>query len=130
MFFPYNWPLLTKGLFSHGEGLNINHHACSMRVGDFKVIIKNYKPTFPHDVFHHRTNIALNTKAMVQAPAKIQKVTAGPQAGNMYPKAAVTPKPKAHPMLTVKVELNPLQLSVNISPMKVLGMMPKPAKIR
>uniref|UniRef100_A0A2H1WPV1 SFRICE_020758 n=1 Tax=Spodoptera frugiperda TaxID=7108 RepID=A0A2H1WPV1_SPOFR len=33
----YKWPLLTKGLFSHGEGLSINHHACSMRVGDFKL---------------------------------------------------------------------------------------------
>uniref|UniRef100_A0A2H1WUB4 SFRICE_028968 n=1 Tax=Spodoptera frugiperda TaxID=7108 RepID=A0A2H1WUB4_SPOFR len=38
------WPLLTKGLFSHGEGLSINHHACSMRVGDFKLKIRNYKP--------------------------------------------------------------------------------------
>uniref|UniRef100_A0A2H1VKI4 SFRICE_021956 n=1 Tax=Spodoptera frugiperda TaxID=7108 RepID=A0A2H1VKI4_SPOFR len=26
-----NWPLLTKSLFSHGEGLSINHHTCSMR---------------------------------------------------------------------------------------------------
>uniref|UniRef100_A0A2H1VUU5 SFRICE_026141 n=1 Tax=Spodoptera frugiperda TaxID=7108 RepID=A0A2H1VUU5_SPOFR len=39
----YKWPLLTKGLSSHGEGLSINHHACSM-IGDFKLLIRNYKP--------------------------------------------------------------------------------------
>uniref|UniRef100_A0A2H1VYS3 SFRICE_023182 n=1 Tax=Spodoptera frugiperda TaxID=7108 RepID=A0A2H1VYS3_SPOFR len=27
------WPLLTRGLFSYGEGLRIKHHACSMRGG-------------------------------------------------------------------------------------------------
>uniref|UniRef100_A0A2H1V8K1 SFRICE_010146 n=1 Tax=Spodoptera frugiperda TaxID=7108 RepID=A0A2H1V8K1_SPOFR len=40
----YNWPLLTKVLFSHGEGLSINHHALAMRVGDFRLIIRYYKP--------------------------------------------------------------------------------------
>uniref|UniRef100_A0A2H1VJ29 SFRICE_018916 n=1 Tax=Spodoptera frugiperda TaxID=7108 RepID=A0A2H1VJ29_SPOFR len=40
------WPLLTKALFSHGEGLSINHHACSMRVGDFKLIIEVVSPGF------------------------------------------------------------------------------------
>uniref|UniRef100_A0A2H1VK78 SFRICE_022633 n=1 Tax=Spodoptera frugiperda TaxID=7108 RepID=A0A2H1VK78_SPOFR len=40
----YKWPLLTKGLFSHAEGLNINHHACSMRVGYFKLVIRKHKP--------------------------------------------------------------------------------------
>uniref|UniRef100_A0A2H1WM88 SFRICE_027526 n=1 Tax=Spodoptera frugiperda TaxID=7108 RepID=A0A2H1WM88_SPOFR len=39
---PYKWPYLTKGLFSHGVGLSINYHACSMRVGDFKLMIRNY----------------------------------------------------------------------------------------
>uniref|UniRef100_A0A2H1W8N7 SFRICE_012613 n=1 Tax=Spodoptera frugiperda TaxID=7108 RepID=A0A2H1W8N7_SPOFR len=48
---PYKWPLLTKGLFSHGEGLSINHYTCSMQVVDFKLIIRNYKLRFPHDVF-------------------------------------------------------------------------------
>uniref|UniRef100_A0A2H1WKH3 SFRICE_007588 n=1 Tax=Spodoptera frugiperda TaxID=7108 RepID=A0A2H1WKH3_SPOFR len=28
----YKWPLLTKGLLLHREGLSINHHACSIRV--------------------------------------------------------------------------------------------------
>uniref|UniRef100_A0A2H1V3A5 SFRICE_014155 n=1 Tax=Spodoptera frugiperda TaxID=7108 RepID=A0A2H1V3A5_SPOFR len=28
----YKLPILTKGLFSHGEGLSINHHCCLMRV--------------------------------------------------------------------------------------------------
>uniref|UniRef100_A0A2H1WYT9 SFRICE_013233 n=1 Tax=Spodoptera frugiperda TaxID=7108 RepID=A0A2H1WYT9_SPOFR len=28
----YKWPLLTKGVFSHGESLSFNHHACSMRL--------------------------------------------------------------------------------------------------
>uniref|UniRef100_A0A2H1VAI3 SFRICE_027510 n=1 Tax=Spodoptera frugiperda TaxID=7108 RepID=A0A2H1VAI3_SPOFR len=46
--------LQTKSLFSHGEGLTINHHDCSMRVGDFKHIIRNYKSRFPHDLFLHR----------------------------------------------------------------------------
>uniref|UniRef100_A0A2H1WHT3 SFRICE_026240 n=1 Tax=Spodoptera frugiperda TaxID=7108 RepID=A0A2H1WHT3_SPOFR len=39
---------------SHEECLSINHHACSMRVGDFKLIIRNYKPRFRHDVLLHR----------------------------------------------------------------------------
>uniref|UniRef100_A0A2H1WJD0 SFRICE_017568 n=1 Tax=Spodoptera frugiperda TaxID=7108 RepID=A0A2H1WJD0_SPOFR len=55
----YKWPLLAKGLFSHGQGLNINHHACTMWVGDFKIVIRNYKPSFPHDVFHHRLSVVL-----------------------------------------------------------------------
>uniref|UniRef100_A0A2H1VZZ5 SFRICE_026966 n=1 Tax=Spodoptera frugiperda TaxID=7108 RepID=A0A2H1VZZ5_SPOFR len=55
-FQPYKWPRLTKSL-SHGEGLNINHHACSMRVGDFKLIIRNYKARLPHDVFLHRLSV-------------------------------------------------------------------------
>uniref|UniRef100_A0A2H1WSN8 SFRICE_028850 n=1 Tax=Spodoptera frugiperda TaxID=7108 RepID=A0A2H1WSN8_SPOFR len=50
----YKWPLLTKALFSHDEGLSINHHACTMRVGDFKLTIRNYKPRSPHDVFLFR----------------------------------------------------------------------------
>uniref|UniRef100_A0A2H1W3P8 SFRICE_022853 n=1 Tax=Spodoptera frugiperda TaxID=7108 RepID=A0A2H1W3P8_SPOFR len=36
-----------------GYILASQHHACSMRVGDFKLIIRNYKPRFPHDVFLH-----------------------------------------------------------------------------
>uniref|UniRef100_A0A2H1WTB6 SFRICE_007691 n=1 Tax=Spodoptera frugiperda TaxID=7108 RepID=A0A2H1WTB6_SPOFR len=32
-----------KGLFSYEEGLDINHHACSVLVGAFKLIIRNYK---------------------------------------------------------------------------------------
>uniref|UniRef100_A0A2H1WEX6 SFRICE_021615 n=1 Tax=Spodoptera frugiperda TaxID=7108 RepID=A0A2H1WEX6_SPOFR len=32
------WLLLTKGLFSHGESLGIIHHACTMRVDDFKLV--------------------------------------------------------------------------------------------
>uniref|UniRef100_A0A2H1VUL4 SFRICE_026110 n=1 Tax=Spodoptera frugiperda TaxID=7108 RepID=A0A2H1VUL4_SPOFR len=47
----YQWPLLTKGLFSHGECLSFNHHACSMRVSDFKLIIRSYKPKFRHVFF-------------------------------------------------------------------------------
>uniref|UniRef100_A0A2H1VR49 SFRICE_005651 n=1 Tax=Spodoptera frugiperda TaxID=7108 RepID=A0A2H1VR49_SPOFR len=47
----YKWPQQTKGLFSHGEGLGVNHRFCSMRVGDFKLIIINYKIRFPHDGF-------------------------------------------------------------------------------
>uniref|UniRef100_A0A2H1VXX3 SFRICE_017735 n=1 Tax=Spodoptera frugiperda TaxID=7108 RepID=A0A2H1VXX3_SPOFR len=39
-----------QSLFLHGEDLSINHHACSMRVGDFKLFIRNNKPRFPHDV--------------------------------------------------------------------------------
>uniref|UniRef100_A0A2H1VXQ3 SFRICE_030734 n=1 Tax=Spodoptera frugiperda TaxID=7108 RepID=A0A2H1VXQ3_SPOFR len=42
---------------SHGEGLSIDHHACSMRVGDLKLIIRNYKPRFPHDVFLHYLSV-------------------------------------------------------------------------
>uniref|UniRef100_A0A2H1VUI4 SFRICE_034231 n=1 Tax=Spodoptera frugiperda TaxID=7108 RepID=A0A2H1VUI4_SPOFR len=38
------WPRLTRGLFSYGDGLSINHHACAMQVGNFKLIIRNYKP--------------------------------------------------------------------------------------
>uniref|UniRef100_A0A2H1VGC5 SFRICE_022560 n=1 Tax=Spodoptera frugiperda TaxID=7108 RepID=A0A2H1VGC5_SPOFR len=34
---------LIKGLFSHGEGWSINNRVCSMRVGNFKLIIRNYK---------------------------------------------------------------------------------------
>uniref|UniRef100_A0A2H1VQC8 SFRICE_018669 n=1 Tax=Spodoptera frugiperda TaxID=7108 RepID=A0A2H1VQC8_SPOFR len=34
----YKWTVLAKGRFSHREGLSINHHAGSMRDGDFKVI--------------------------------------------------------------------------------------------
>uniref|UniRef100_A0A2H1VE31 SFRICE_012670 n=1 Tax=Spodoptera frugiperda TaxID=7108 RepID=A0A2H1VE31_SPOFR len=34
----YNWPLLTKGLFSHRECLSFNQHASSMPIGDFKLI--------------------------------------------------------------------------------------------
>uniref|UniRef100_A0A2H1WFQ6 SFRICE_035004 n=1 Tax=Spodoptera frugiperda TaxID=7108 RepID=A0A2H1WFQ6_SPOFR len=30
------WPLLTKGLFSHGEGLSINHHACLVQAGTYR----------------------------------------------------------------------------------------------
>uniref|UniRef100_A0A2H1V9K9 SFRICE_000589 n=1 Tax=Spodoptera frugiperda TaxID=7108 RepID=A0A2H1V9K9_SPOFR len=52
----YKWPLLTKSLFSYAEGLSINHHTCSMQVGDFKLIIRNYKPRFPH-VFFHRLSV-------------------------------------------------------------------------
>uniref|UniRef100_A0A2H1VAF9 SFRICE_003996 n=1 Tax=Spodoptera frugiperda TaxID=7108 RepID=A0A2H1VAF9_SPOFR len=48
-----SWPLVAKGLLSHGECVSINHHACSMRVGDFKLIIRNYKPRFLHNVFLH-----------------------------------------------------------------------------
>uniref|UniRef100_A0A2H1V3G1 SFRICE_012601 n=1 Tax=Spodoptera frugiperda TaxID=7108 RepID=A0A2H1V3G1_SPOFR len=33
-------------LFSHGKGLSINHHACSMWVGDFKLVIRNFCPGF------------------------------------------------------------------------------------
>uniref|UniRef100_A0A2H1WLZ1 SFRICE_035186 n=1 Tax=Spodoptera frugiperda TaxID=7108 RepID=A0A2H1WLZ1_SPOFR len=51
---PYKWPVLTKGLFSYGECLNFNHHACSMRIGDFKLIIRKYKPRFPHNNFLRR----------------------------------------------------------------------------
>uniref|UniRef100_A0A2H1VH01 SFRICE_031576 n=1 Tax=Spodoptera frugiperda TaxID=7108 RepID=A0A2H1VH01_SPOFR len=40
----FKWPLLTKGLISHGEGLSINHHACSMLVSDYRLIIRRYKP--------------------------------------------------------------------------------------
>uniref|UniRef100_A0A2H1W808 SFRICE_019688 n=1 Tax=Spodoptera frugiperda TaxID=7108 RepID=A0A2H1W808_SPOFR len=50
--------LLTKDCFSHGKGLSINHHACSMRVVDFKLIIRNYKPRFPHDVFLYHMSLA------------------------------------------------------------------------
>uniref|UniRef100_A0A2H1WMJ9 SFRICE_030459 n=1 Tax=Spodoptera frugiperda TaxID=7108 RepID=A0A2H1WMJ9_SPOFR len=54
---PCKWPLLTKDFFSLGESLRINHHACSMRFGDFKLIIRSYKPRFPHNVFlHHMKN--------------------------------------------------------------------------
>uniref|UniRef100_A0A2H1VLD9 SFRICE_026080 n=1 Tax=Spodoptera frugiperda TaxID=7108 RepID=A0A2H1VLD9_SPOFR len=52
----YKWPLLTKGLFSHG-GLNINHHAYSMQVGNFILIFRNYKPRFPHDIFLHHLSV-------------------------------------------------------------------------
>uniref|UniRef100_A0A2H1WUZ3 SFRICE_023606 n=1 Tax=Spodoptera frugiperda TaxID=7108 RepID=A0A2H1WUZ3_SPOFR len=48
---------ITKGLFSYGKGLSINHHTCSMWVGDFQLIIRNYKLTFPHDVFFHRLSV-------------------------------------------------------------------------
>lgn len=37
----YKGSLVTKGLFSHGVGLSINH-ICSMRIGVFKLIINNY----------------------------------------------------------------------------------------
>ncbi|PZC80998.1 hypothetical protein B5X24_HaOG213652 [Helicoverpa armigera] len=40
----YIVPLLGTGLLSHGEGLSINHHACSMRVGMIR--------------FHGRKNIS------------------------------------------------------------------------
>uniref|UniRef100_A0A2H1WK06 SFRICE_021113 n=1 Tax=Spodoptera frugiperda TaxID=7108 RepID=A0A2H1WK06_SPOFR len=50
---PIKWPLLTKSLCSLGEGLSINHHACSMRVGDFKYILRTDKPKFPHYIFLH-----------------------------------------------------------------------------
>uniref|UniRef100_A0A2H1WGS9 SFRICE_027666 n=1 Tax=Spodoptera frugiperda TaxID=7108 RepID=A0A2H1WGS9_SPOFR len=46
-----NWPLLTKVPFSHGQGLNINHYAYSRPNGNFKLIIKNSKPRFSHDVY-------------------------------------------------------------------------------
>uniref|UniRef100_A0A2H1V4L8 SFRICE_003675 n=1 Tax=Spodoptera frugiperda TaxID=7108 RepID=A0A2H1V4L8_SPOFR len=39
--------IADQSLFSHREGLIINHHVCSMRVGDFKLVIRNYKPRFP-----------------------------------------------------------------------------------
>lgn len=42
----YKWPLLTKGLFSYRESVNISHHACLMRCGELKLIMGNYKPSF------------------------------------------------------------------------------------
>uniref|UniRef100_A0A2H1W8G6 SFRICE_036557 n=1 Tax=Spodoptera frugiperda TaxID=7108 RepID=A0A2H1W8G6_SPOFR len=36
----YKCRLLNKGIFSHGEGLGINRHSCSMRVDNFKLIIE------------------------------------------------------------------------------------------
>uniref|UniRef100_A0A2H1WPU2 SFRICE_025451 n=1 Tax=Spodoptera frugiperda TaxID=7108 RepID=A0A2H1WPU2_SPOFR len=39
----YKWPLLNKGLCSHGESLSITHHTCTMWVGDFIFIIRNCK---------------------------------------------------------------------------------------
>uniref|UniRef100_A0A2H1W051 SFRICE_027963 n=1 Tax=Spodoptera frugiperda TaxID=7108 RepID=A0A2H1W051_SPOFR len=53
----YKWAQLGIGYFSHGEDLSINHHACSMRVNDFKLIIRNYKARFPHDVLLHRLGL-------------------------------------------------------------------------
>uniref|UniRef100_A0A2H1WIJ7 SFRICE_030722 n=1 Tax=Spodoptera frugiperda TaxID=7108 RepID=A0A2H1WIJ7_SPOFR len=34
--------------------LSISHHACSIQVCDFKLIIRNYKPRFPYNDFLHR----------------------------------------------------------------------------
>uniref|UniRef100_A0A2H1VFI6 SFRICE_014763 n=1 Tax=Spodoptera frugiperda TaxID=7108 RepID=A0A2H1VFI6_SPOFR len=45
----YKWSRLTKGLFSHGEGLNIKHHACSMGVGDFNLIISHQHKQQPRE---------------------------------------------------------------------------------
>uniref|UniRef100_A0A2H1VR86 SFRICE_029832 n=1 Tax=Spodoptera frugiperda TaxID=7108 RepID=A0A2H1VR86_SPOFR len=41
--------LLTKGLFSRGKDLSNNRHASSIRVDDFKLIIRHYKPKSPYD---------------------------------------------------------------------------------
>uniref|UniRef100_A0A2H1W113 SFRICE_012423 n=1 Tax=Spodoptera frugiperda TaxID=7108 RepID=A0A2H1W113_SPOFR len=53
----YKWPLMTKSLFSRREDLSIIHQTCSMRVGDFKLIIRNYKAKFSHDVFFYRLSV-------------------------------------------------------------------------
>uniref|UniRef100_A0A2H1W294 SFRICE_004981 n=1 Tax=Spodoptera frugiperda TaxID=7108 RepID=A0A2H1W294_SPOFR len=55
---------------SHGEDLSIYHHACSMRVGDFKLVIRNYKPRFPDDVFLHRFSMV---DAVAEQPATTQR---------------------------------------------------------
>uniref|UniRef100_A0A2H1VZU2 SFRICE_028100 n=1 Tax=Spodoptera frugiperda TaxID=7108 RepID=A0A2H1VZU2_SPOFR len=55
------WPLLTKRLFSHGEGLSIN----LQWIGNFKLMIKNYKPKYPHDIFLHRLNLRVVVKSEI-----------------------------------------------------------------
>ncbi|PZC76890.1 hypothetical protein B5X24_HaOG204029 [Helicoverpa armigera] len=42
----FNLPLLDTGLFSYGKGLRVNHHACSMRVGDFKLFSPGFLEMF------------------------------------------------------------------------------------
>uniref|UniRef100_A0A2H1VM82 SFRICE_013791 n=1 Tax=Spodoptera frugiperda TaxID=7108 RepID=A0A2H1VM82_SPOFR len=44
----HKWPLLTKGVFSHGEGLSINHTTldqCGLAISNLKLEIIN--PGFP-----------------------------------------------------------------------------------
>uniref|UniRef100_A0A2H1VEA3 SFRICE_007489 n=1 Tax=Spodoptera frugiperda TaxID=7108 RepID=A0A2H1VEA3_SPOFR len=56
-------PLLTKGLFSQGESLSINHQICLKRVGDFKGIIIYFKTKFPHEVFlNHLSEVSKKRK--------------------------------------------------------------------
>uniref|UniRef100_A0A2H1V337 SFRICE_023810 n=1 Tax=Spodoptera frugiperda TaxID=7108 RepID=A0A2H1V337_SPOFR len=45
----YKWPLLTKRLFSHGEGLSINLYACSMQVGESFNGYSNWPLAIPMD---------------------------------------------------------------------------------
>uniref|UniRef100_A0A2H1VMC6 SFRICE_005035 n=1 Tax=Spodoptera frugiperda TaxID=7108 RepID=A0A2H1VMC6_SPOFR len=56
----YKWPLLTKGLFSYGEGLSINHHACSMRKST-PTICK--WPLLSKDFFSHGEGLSINHHA-------------------------------------------------------------------